>query len=145
MELGRRDDLRQFLHVGRLDVDDVEALVGDFQMPQVNPQIVRGQIRLLVRVDRYRVDVVGVSVGKDPTGRCLHHQIHWLYRWHPQRANHTRITYAAVVLPRVVALDPFVPLRNLPELYRFVVRRQQEVRLVLAPQPSDLIDLLLYF
>lgn len=145
MELGRRDDLRQFLHVGRLDVDDVEALVGDLQVPQIKPEVVRREVRLLVRVDRYRVDVVGVSIGKNPTGRGLHHQIHWLYRWHPQRADRQRITYAAVVLPRVVTFDPFVPLGDLPQLYRLVVGRQQEVRLVLALQPSDLVDFLLYF
>lgn len=145
MELGRRDDLRQFLHVGRLDVDDVEALVGYLQVPQVEPEVVRRQVRLLVRVDRYRVDVVGVSVGKDPTGRRLHHQIHRFDRWHPQRADRRRITYAPIVFPRVVTLDSFVPFRDLPEFYRFVVGRQEEVRLVLAFQPPDLVDFFLYF
>lgn len=36
MELGRRDDLRQLLHVRWLDIDDIERLVGDLQVPQVD-------------------------------------------------------------------------------------------------------------
>lgn len=40
MELGGRDHLRQLLHVRRLDVHDVEALVRDLQVPQVDAQVV---------------------------------------------------------------------------------------------------------
>lgn len=36
MKLGGRDDLRQLLHVRWLDVDDVERLIGDLQVPQVD-------------------------------------------------------------------------------------------------------------
>ena len=43
MELGGGDDLRQLLHVRRLDVHEVEALVRDLQVPQVDPQVVRRQ------------------------------------------------------------------------------------------------------
>ena len=47
MELGGGDDLRELLHVGGLDVHDVEGLVRDLHVPQIDPQVVRRQIRLL--------------------------------------------------------------------------------------------------
>ena len=40
MELRGGDDLGELLHVGRLDVHDVEGLVRDLHMPQVDPQVV---------------------------------------------------------------------------------------------------------
>ena len=39
--------LCELLHVGRLDVDDVEGLVGDLHVPQVDPEIVCWQISFL--------------------------------------------------------------------------------------------------
>ena len=62
--------LSEFLHVGRLDVDDVEGLIGNLHVPQVDAQVIGGEIsflerikddrrktqsgeRYLVRVDRY--------------------------------------------------------------------------------------------
>ncbi len=78
VKLGGRDDLRQLLHVGRLDVDNVEALVGDLHVPEVDAQVVGGEVRLRVRVDGDGVDVVRVGVGEDAARRGLHHQLHWL-------------------------------------------------------------------
>jgi len=79
VELGRRYHLRQLLHVDRFDVDDVwdqytaaclpalrgltKALVADVQVPQVDPQIICRDVRLPVRVDADRVDVVSVRIG----------------------------------------------------------------------------------
>lgn len=90
VELGRRDDLGQLLHVDRLDVEDVcgraqldvsaplstkranetkgdagrtERLVRDVEVPEVDAQVVGAHVRLAVRVDRDRVDVVRVRVG----------------------------------------------------------------------------------
>ena len=40
VELWSRDHLRQLLHVGRLDVHDVEGLVRDLHVPQIDPQVV---------------------------------------------------------------------------------------------------------
>ena len=47
MELGGGDNLGELLHVGRLDVHDVEWLVCNLHVPQVDPQIVRGEIGFL--------------------------------------------------------------------------------------------------
>jgi hypothetical protein len=72
MKLGSRDNFRQFLHVHRLDVNNIwttlnrdhgdqqsdaeesrktkrtEALVTDVQVPQIDSRIINGDIRLLV-------------------------------------------------------------------------------------------------
>ena len=63
VELCRGNDLGQLLHVGRLDVDNVEALVLDVEVPQVDAQVVAADKRLAVAVDRDAVDVICVSVG----------------------------------------------------------------------------------
>ena len=70
--------LGELLHVGGLDVDDVEALVGDLHVPEVDPEVVGGEIRLTVRVDGDAVDVVGVRVGEDAPRGGLHHELHRL-------------------------------------------------------------------
>lgn len=63
MELGSRDDLGELLHVCRLDVDNIEALVLDVQVPQINSQVIAADKRLSVAVYRDAVDVIGVSIG----------------------------------------------------------------------------------
>ena len=47
MELRCSDNLGQLLHVSRLDVHDVEGLVGDLHVPQVDAKVIRRQISLL--------------------------------------------------------------------------------------------------
>ena len=66
MELGGGDDFCQLLHVGGLDVDDVEALILDVEVPQVDSQIVAADVRLPIAVDGYAVDMVGVRIGIGP-------------------------------------------------------------------------------
>lgn len=68
MELGGGNDFGQLLHVGRLDVHDVEALVLDVEVPQVNAEIIAADKRLAVTVDGNAIDVVGVCVGVGSTG-----------------------------------------------------------------------------
>ena len=36
-------------------------------MPEINPKIIRGHVRLLVTVHRYGVDVVRVRIGENTT------------------------------------------------------------------------------
>mmetsp|Transcript_50687 Transcript_50687/g.162253 ORF Transcript_50687/g.162253 Transcript_50687/m.162253 type:complete len:260 (+) Transcript_50687:121-900(+) len=62
MEVCRGDHLCEVLHIGRLNVHNVEALVADLQVPEVHPQVVRGDVRLVVAVHCDRVDVVDVRV-----------------------------------------------------------------------------------
>lgn len=54
--------LCQVFHVGRLDVYNVEALVSDFEVPQVDAQVVGREEGFLVAVDGDGVDVIGVRV-----------------------------------------------------------------------------------
>ena len=79
------DHLCELFHVGRLDVDNVEGLVGDLHVPQVDAEVVGREVRLAVRVHADRVDVVGVRVGEDAARRRLHHQFHRLQYWNLQR------------------------------------------------------------
>jgi len=48
VELGGCDDLSELLHVGRFDVHDVEGLVRDLHVPQVDPEVICAQVRLLI-------------------------------------------------------------------------------------------------
>lgn len=68
MKLCRRNDLRQLLHIRRLDIDDIEALVLDVEVPEIYPQIIRGDESLAIAIDGNAVDVVGVCVRIDPSG-----------------------------------------------------------------------------
>lgn len=52
-----------------------KALVADIEVPQVDAQVVGGDVRLGIRVDRNRVDVVGVSVGIDLSGHSGHNRV----------------------------------------------------------------------
>lgn len=61
---------------------DTEAAVGDLQVPQVHPEVVSRDERLEVGVDRDGVDVVGVRIAENASGRCLNHQVHGLQHWH---------------------------------------------------------------
>lgn len=57
-------------------MQDTEAAVGDLQVPQVDAQVVGGQVRLVVAVYRDGVDVVSVSVCEHTPRARLHHQVH---------------------------------------------------------------------
>ena len=62
MELRGRNNLSQLLHVCGFDVDYVEALVLDVEVPEVDPQIIAANERFAIAVDRYAVDMVGMRV-----------------------------------------------------------------------------------
>lgn len=63
VEFGSGDDLGQLLHVGRLDVDDIEALVLNVKVPQIDPQVITGNERLSITVYGNAVDVISMSIG----------------------------------------------------------------------------------
>ena len=52
MELAGGDDLCEFLHVGWLDVHDVEWLVSDLHVPQVDAEVISGEVSLLQQQNR---------------------------------------------------------------------------------------------
>lgn len=62
VEFGSGDDFCELLHVGWFDVDNVEALVLDVQVPEIDPQIIAADKGFSVTVDGYAVDMIGVCV-----------------------------------------------------------------------------------
>lgn len=69
------DDLCKLLHVRWLNVDNVEALILDVQVPQVYSQVVRRNESLPVAVHGYAVNVVGMRIGVHPPWHCCHNGI----------------------------------------------------------------------
>ena len=63
VELGCCDDFCQFFHIGRFDVDDVETLILNVEVPQVYPKIITANEGLPVAVDGYAVYVIGMRIG----------------------------------------------------------------------------------
>lgn len=68
MELGSGDDFSQLLHVRRLDVDNVEALILNVEIPKIDTEVVTADKGLTIAVDRDAVDVVCVRVGVHSPG-----------------------------------------------------------------------------
>ncbi len=62
MEFGSCDDLGELLHVGWLDIDNIETLILYIEVPQVDPQVITADEGLSVTVYRYTIDMVGVSI-----------------------------------------------------------------------------------
>ena len=75
VELGSRYHLSQLLHVGRLDVDNVETLVLYVEVPQVDAQVIAADKCLPVAIYRNAVDVVGVGIGIRPAWHSRHDSI----------------------------------------------------------------------
>ncbi len=68
--------LCQILHVGRLDVHHIEALIGVIQMPQVDTQIITGDEGFLVTAYGDGIYVVCVCIPKHTPTSCLHDLLH---------------------------------------------------------------------
>ena len=159
MELGCRDDLRQLLHVRRLDVDNIKALVLDIQVPQINPQIVTANKRLPVGVYRYAVDVIGMGVGVGSTRNGGDNGIMMRHAGELQRggilereARWSRRTTSACdirgcqVAAQVILRNHLERLiKHLPQLDGLVVCREEIMGRILPSAPFDLVDLFFDF
>lgn len=75
MEFGSRDHFRQFLHVRWFDVDDIEALFLDVEVPQIDAKVVATYERLPVAVDRDAVDMVCMRIGVCPARHGSNHRV----------------------------------------------------------------------
>ena len=62
VEFGSCNDLGQFLHIRWFDVNDIEALVLNVEVPEVDSQIVTADEGLSITVDGDAVDVVSMGV-----------------------------------------------------------------------------------
>lgn len=72
VKFGGCDDLGELLHISGLDINNVEALVLNVQVPKVYTQVVAANKCLAVAIDRNAVDVVCVGVGIRPTWHSGH-------------------------------------------------------------------------
>lgn len=156
VELGGGDDLGELLHVRRLDIHDVEALVLNVQIPQVYAEIITADECLAVAVDRYAVDVVCVGVGVGLPGHSCHdgvmvgqtrqlqitrilddaRQSSWCAA-SPGDAARSGLGGEVVFCDHLQGL-----LEDFPQLDGLVVRREEVVGSVLSTTPFDLVDLL---
>lgn len=84
---------------------DTEAAVGDLQVPEVDAQVVRRQVGLVVAVDGDGVDVVGVRVRKHPAGTRFHHEIHGPEHRHLREEGRVREDTAATSFQALVPLS----------------------------------------
>jgi hypothetical protein len=75
MEFRRCDNLGQLFHVGRLDVDDVETLVLDVEVPQVDPEVVATDESLAIAVHGYAIDMICMGIGISLTRHRSNHRV----------------------------------------------------------------------
>jgi hypothetical protein len=62
MELSSCNNFGQFFHVSWFDVDNVEALILDIQIPQIYSEIIATDEGLSITIDRDAVDMISMSV-----------------------------------------------------------------------------------
>mmetsp|Transcript_52623 Transcript_52623/g.145519 ORF Transcript_52623/g.145519 Transcript_52623/m.145519 type:complete len:345 (-) Transcript_52623:306-1340(-) len=149
VELGARDDLRQLLHIIGLNVHDVKRGGVGMYVPHVHAQVVGGEERRPVVVERERVDVVRVAVGVAALERRTGDILDGVERRHAQ---HQLVDERVAVGARPLALDGFdrlgrhhpdTLLEDLPHLDGLVVGREKEEWPGAVLAPADAVDLLL--
>ena len=75
VEFGSRDDFSKLLHVCRLDVYNIEALILDVEIPQIDAQIVTANESLAIAVDGDAIDVISMGIGIGAPRYCSHDSI----------------------------------------------------------------------
>jgi hypothetical protein len=156
VELGSCDDFGQFFHVCRFDIDNVEALILDVEVPEVDPKVVTADERFPIAVYRYAVDMVGVCVGvglarygrNDGVVVCESRKLQIgssakLRIRVPNRTASTSNPATRCQFVREIVLSHYLKrlFEHLPQLDRLVVRREEVVRGILSAAPFDLVDL----
>ena len=68
MKFGSGDNLCKFFHIGRLDVDDVEALILYIEVPKVYPEVITANECFSITVDGDAVDVISMCICICPAG-----------------------------------------------------------------------------
>jgi hypothetical protein len=71
----RCDDFSKLFHIDWLDVDYVEALITDVEIPKINSKIVCADVCLSIGIDTDAVDMIGVCVCIDLSRYCSHNGI----------------------------------------------------------------------
>lgn len=63
MELCRSDHFCQLLHICRLYINNVEALVLDVEVPHVDAEVIAADKSLSIAINRYAVNMICVGIG----------------------------------------------------------------------------------
>jgi len=117
-------------------------LIRDGSVPKVDSEIIGGDEGLAIRVQRNRVDVVGMSVGKDSSRSLCDGSLSISNgRNHQLTRRSDASSLGLVSIKAAHGLD--LLFKDLPQLDRLVICTQQEVSVVLTLDPLDLVDLLL--
>jgi hypothetical protein len=156
VKLGCCNDLGKFLHVGRLDIHNVEALVLDVEVPQVDPEIVTADEGLAITVHGDAIDMIRVGVGiRSPWDggndgimvcQARHLESSSILEGSPRcpgKATTTHGTSRSHLIRQVVLSHHLERLvEYLPKLYGLVVCGEEEVGCILSSTPFYLVDLL---
>jgi hypothetical protein len=81
MKFSSCDNFCQFFHIGRFDVNNVETLILYVEVPEIDSQIVTADKSLPIAVDRYAVDVIGVSIGIRAARNCGNNSVVVCQAW----------------------------------------------------------------
>lgn len=84
VEFGGRDNFCELLHVGWLDVDNVEALVLNVQVPKIDAQVVTTDVSLTVAIDGNTVDMVCMCISICPSWDRRDNRIMMCQAWELQ-------------------------------------------------------------
>jgi hypothetical protein len=156
VELGSCDDLGKFLHVGRLDIHNVEALVLDVEVPQVDSEIITADEGLAITVHGDAIDMIRVGVrirspwdgGNNSVVVCQtrHLKSSSILEGSPRRPRKATTTHGTSwshLIRQVVLCHHFERfVEYLPKLYGLVVCGEEEVGCILSSTPFYLVDLL---
>jgi hypothetical protein len=146
MEFCRCNDFRQFFHIDWFDIDNVwiklhrsshlscttaseltEALVADVEIPQINPQVVRRNVCLLVGIHRDRMNVISMSVCIDLPWDGRNNIILLRCAWKSQKASLRRWKYSVLAIEMIrFGYNSEWLFKNFPKLYGFVWRMASE-------------------
>lgn len=154
MKLGRCDYLREFFHVGRFDIHNVEALVLNVEIPQVDSEVITANESFAIAVHGDTIYMVCVGVGVRSPWNSSHNGVmvcqagkfesrrifESAERWSGHATTHGG--RRGQFMGQIVLSDQFQGLvKHLPQLYGLVVCRKEEVRCILPPTPFYLVDL----
>ena len=112
----------------QLGGEDTEALIGDLEVPDVQSEIVCGEVSAVVAVHGDGVDVVGVSVGEYSPGHGLHGAVVLDLLGDSELGDGVFFPHHALVRHRVEVTEPPTALRDLPQLYCLVFERGERGR-----------------
>jgi hypothetical protein len=81
VELCGRDNLRKLFHVSWLNINDIETLILDIEMPEVYSKVVTADERLSVTIHGYAVDMVSMGIGVRSARYCSNDSIMMCESW----------------------------------------------------------------